>query len=141
MKKYYTRVCNFYYGNISKNLVKKKKTIPLNGDLKISFDHIEILSRKSVKKIHIKDIKKLPKNLIEQINLTKNLFVIEEHVAQGGIGSQISLVLIKNNISVKRFTHLFATSHHYDKSGSQTYLRKKCGIDLNNVMSRLQFQS
>ena len=83
----------------------------------------------------------LPKILIEQINLTKNLFVIEEHVAQGGIGSQISLVLIKNNISVKSFTHLFATSHHYDKSGSQTYLRKKCGIDLNNVMSRLQFQS
>ena len=68
MKKYYTRVCNFYYGNISKNLVKKKKTIPLNGDLNISFDHIEILSRKSVKKINIKDIKKLPKNLITKIN-------------------------------------------------------------------------
>ena len=68
MKKYYTRVCNFYYGNISKNLVKKKKTIPLNGDLNISFDHIEILSRGSTKKIHIKDIKKLPKNLINKIN-------------------------------------------------------------------------
>ena len=79
----------------------------------------------------------MPKILIEQINLTKNLFVIEEHVAQGGIGSQISLVLIKNNISVKSFTHLFAISHHYDKSGSQKYLRKKCGIDLNNVLSRL----
>jgi transketolase len=79
----------------------------------------------------------LPKILIEQINLTQNLFVIEEHVAQGGIGSQISLVLIKSNISVKSFTHLYATSHHYDKSGSQKYLRKKSGIDLNNVLSRL----
>ena len=51
MKKYYTRVCNFYYGNISKKLVKQKKTLPLNGSAEISFDHIEILSRNSKKKI------------------------------------------------------------------------------------------
>ena len=61
MKKYYTRVCNFYYGNISKKLIKQKKTLPLNGNPKISFDHIEILSRNSKKKIHIKDIKNLSK--------------------------------------------------------------------------------
>jgi len=61
MKKYYTRVCNFYYGNTSKKLIKQKKTLPLNGNSKISFDHIEILSRNSKKKIHIKDIKKLSK--------------------------------------------------------------------------------
>jgi len=64
MKKYYTRVCNFYYGNISKNLVKKKKTIPLNGDLNISFDHIEIISRESTKKIHIKTRKVGPLNYL-----------------------------------------------------------------------------
>ena len=61
MKKYYTRVCNFYYGNTSKKLIKQKKTLSLNGNPKISFDHIEILSRNSKKKIHIKDIKKLSK--------------------------------------------------------------------------------
>ena len=61
MKKYYTRVSNFYYGNSSKKLIKQKKTLPLNGNPKISFDHIEILSRNSKKKIHIKDIKKLSK--------------------------------------------------------------------------------
>ena len=61
MKKYYTRVCNFYYGNTSKKLIKQKKTLPLSGNPKISFDHIEILSRNSKKKIHIKDIKKLSK--------------------------------------------------------------------------------
>ena len=61
MKKYYTRVCNFYYGNTSKKLIKQKKTLPLTRNPKISFDHIEILSRNSKKKIHIKDIKKLSK--------------------------------------------------------------------------------
>ena len=61
MKKYYTRVCNFYYGNHAKILIKKKKALPLNGNLKISFDHVEILSRKSNKLVHIKEIKNLPK--------------------------------------------------------------------------------
>ncbi len=50
MRRYYTRACNFYYGNESKLLVNNKKTIPLNGNKKISFDHIEIISRTSKKK-------------------------------------------------------------------------------------------
>ena len=60
MKKYYTRVCNFYYGSHAKSLIKRKKALPLNGNLEISFDHIEILSRKDTKLIHLKEIKKLP---------------------------------------------------------------------------------
>jgi len=68
MKKYYTRVCNFYYGINSQRLINKKKTIPLNGNLKISFDHIEILSRNSNKLIHIKEIKNLPLKLKKKIN-------------------------------------------------------------------------
>ena len=74
MKKYYTRACNFYYGSISKNLVIKNKTLPLNGNLNISFDHVEILSRNSVKKIHIKKIKKLPSFLKKKVN--KDLKII-----------------------------------------------------------------
>ncbi len=68
MKKYYTRACNFYYGNISKKLVKQKKTLPLNGNVEISFDHIEILSRNFKKKIHIKKIKKLSKLIKNKVN-------------------------------------------------------------------------
>jgi len=30
MKKYYTRVCNFYYGINSQRLINKKKSLPLN---------------------------------------------------------------------------------------------------------------
>jgi len=68
MKKYYTRVCNFYYGSFSNNLVKNKKAIPINGNNQISFDHIEVISRKNSKRIHIKDIKKLSKKLKKKIN-------------------------------------------------------------------------
>jgi len=65
MKKYYTRACNFYYGINSKELIKKKKTLPLCGNNEISFDKIEIFSRykgkTSSKIIDIKKIKFLPK--------------------------------------------------------------------------------
>ena len=68
MKKYYTRVCNFYYGKTSINLVKLKKNLPLNGNKEISFNQIKIISRNSKKIISIKEIKKLPKFLKNKIN-------------------------------------------------------------------------
>ena len=63
MKSYYTRACNFYYGGESKQLVNKKKSLPLNGNKDISFDHIEIISRNSKKKIPLNKINSLPKLL------------------------------------------------------------------------------
>ena len=69
MKRYYTRVCNFYYGNQSKILVNKKKTIPLHQIKEISFDHIEIITRKSKRKISISQIKYLPNDLKKKIYL------------------------------------------------------------------------
>ena len=60
MRRYYTRACNFYYGKSSKNLISKKKTLPLNGNKEISFDYIEIISRKSKKKVPINNLARLP---------------------------------------------------------------------------------
>ena len=67
MIRYYTRVCNFYYGTQSKILVSKKKSIPLNQNKEISFDHIEIITRKNKKKISINEIKYLPKKIKSKI--------------------------------------------------------------------------
>ena len=69
MSRYYTRVCNFYYGNHSKKLVNKKKSVPLNGIKEISFDQIEIVTRNSKKKIFVHQIKYLPKSLQNKISL------------------------------------------------------------------------
>ena len=68
MSRYYTRACNFYYGTQSKNFVRKKKTIALNQINEISFDQIEIITRKSKKKIFINEIKNLPSNLKKKVN-------------------------------------------------------------------------
>ena len=46
MRKYYTRPCNFYYGNYARKLIEKKKALSLAGNLNIAFDQIEIFQRK-----------------------------------------------------------------------------------------------
>ncbi len=69
MPRYYTRACNFYYGKTSKALLKKKKTLPLNNNKEISFDHLELISRKSKKKISINKLNSLSKPLKKQIIL------------------------------------------------------------------------
>ena len=68
MTRYYTRVCNFYYGTKSKNLVEKKKSLPLHGIKEISFDQIEIITRKSKKTVLINQINKLSYLLKKKIN-------------------------------------------------------------------------
>ena len=61
MTKYYTRACNFTYN--SKNKIKKSNTVSIGGYKKISFDTIELISRKSKKMIKLENIKKLNKKL------------------------------------------------------------------------------
>ena len=82
MIKYYTRACNFYFGSISRDKVKKKLSIALHGNDLISFDNIEIISRKNKKILHIKEIKDIKDILkkkilfdIKKISKKKNLKV------------------------------------------------------------------
>tara|TARA_Y100000590_G_scaffold140226_1_gene160814 strand:- start:2357 stop:3409 length:1053 start_codon:yes stop_codon:yes gene_type:complete len=74
MEKYYTRACNFYYGQISRKKVRNKTALPLNNNELISFDTLEIISRKNKKKIHIKNVNSLSKKLKKKIK--KDLHII-----------------------------------------------------------------
>jgi dihydropteroate synthase len=73
MLKYYTRPCNFYYGNYAKGLINVKKALPLAGNSNIAFDTVEILERKKkgVTKSNyfsiqeIKNLSKEKKNIIK----------------------------------------------------------------------------
>ena len=67
MSNYYTRACNFYYGSKSAEKVKKKLSLPLHGSKLISFDNIEIISRKSITRINFKKVKKLKSQLRKKI--------------------------------------------------------------------------
>ena len=92
MVKYYTRACNFNYGFSARQLIKKKKALPLCGNKNISFSKIEVFTRNkskilskkiSLKKINslsikqrkkiIKDLKKITrkrKNFLKNVNFS-----------------------------------------------------------------------
>ena len=63
MDKYYTKPCNFYFGKNSISKFKKKESLPLHGNRLVSFDSIEIISRKSSKTLGILEVKLLPKKV------------------------------------------------------------------------------
>ena len=75
MKKYYTRACNFFYGDQAKKLINKKLALPLCGNNTTAFDKIEVFIRnkRNIKSkfIYLKDIKRLSK--IEQSVIKKDL--------------------------------------------------------------------
>ena len=94
MIKYYTRACNFYYGKYSEQLTKHKKTLPLNGDKYISFNKVEIFSRKdkevTSKIIDIQNIKFLNNKIKKKVKLDlrkitskKNFLPSRTHILMG----------------------------------------------------------
>ena len=95
MQKYYTRACNFYYGILSKELVKKKLSLPLCGNKNISFDKIEIFSRnkKTVnsKIVDLKKLKFLPKTIKKKV-----LTDIKKIISKRKIFSQTHIMGILN---------------------------------------------
>jgi len=73
MQNYYTRPCNFYYGNYAKKLVNNKKALPLAANPNIAFDKVEIFQRKKNNKTvsnfySITEIKSFNKNKKMTIN-------------------------------------------------------------------------
>ncbi len=88
MKKYYTRACNFFYGSTSKQLIKKKLTLPLCGDNSISFNQVEIFTKNgkqiSSKIINVNKINNLPLLIKKKIskdikNITSKRLFFKSH--------------------------------------------------------------
>jgi len=67
MRKYYTRPCNFYYGNYARELIEEKKALSLTGRSNIAFDQVEVFHRKKNKllKVSFTQLKK-SNNLIKK---------------------------------------------------------------------------
>ena len=81
------------------------------------------------------DIHTVPDELLEQITKCKTLIIAEEHVAHGGLASEIALLLVKERIVPEMLHHLFAKSHVYDDYGSQNHLRQKSNLTSNALLS------
>jgi len=82
MRKYYTRPCNFYYGNYARKLIEKKKAFSLTGRSNIAFDQVEVFHRKKEQIVEskfysIKEIKQLDKEISRTIEIDLKNITLE----------------------------------------------------------------
>lgn len=63
----------------------------------------------------------------------KKLYVIEEHVAAGGLGMHVALVMARRGIQVSGFIHRYALGYPTGRFGSQAFHRAQCGFDADGV--------
>ena len=143
MKKYYTRACNFYYGNVSKDLIKKKLSLPLCGNNKISFDKIEIITRNkkkissqviNINKINSqnlllrnkikKDIKKITKkrNFFNSIHIMGILNMTPDSFSDGGKFNNAPKAFKKIKLMIKSGATIIDVGGESTRPGSNTVL-------------------
>ena len=124
MIKYYTRACNFYYGSISKEKIKRKLSLPLNGNNLISFDTIEIITRNYKKRIHIRKIKdqnyKIKKKINEDIKL-----IIEKKKFKGLNFLNFPILMGVINLTPDSFSDGGKYNKEYSGFRHASYLIKK----------------
>lgn len=79
----------------------------------------------------------LPQELVFEIQNQK-LCILEEHVAQGGIGQMISYLILQKNIALKSFSRLHAQGYISGFYGSQNFHRKESCLTANRVMQEFK---
>ncbi len=70
----------------------------------------------------------LPANLLDSVKKTGKVLVVEEHVSRGGLGENLSLLLLERSVGCK-LAHRSACGYPDGLYGSQSYHQKKSGLD------------
>jgi len=78
-----------------------------------------------------------PDAFLQQLRSNRRLVVAEEHVATGGLASQLGLWMLENAVSLDGFRHLCARNTFPEGYGSQQYLRRIAGIDPESLRACL----
>lgn len=82
--------------------------------------------------------KDIPKELIEEINKSKEVYVIEEHIKNGGLLSHlINNTSLLSSLRINSIKHFYAKDHIYNTYGSQNFLRKKTQLDFESILKTL----
>lgn len=83
-------------------------------------------------------ILKLEPEFLNVLSQAKNILVLEEHVARGGLGEHLAWHLMQKGISGPKLIHQYAQGYPNGLYGSQHYHQKISGLTLENVQSLFQ---
>ena len=165
MRKYYTRPCNFYYGNYAKKLIKIKKALPLAGNQNIAFDQLEIFQRKrlgvvksNIYSIHsIKNLSKKIKSIINtdlkkiiskrkdicgikfnNPNIMGVLNITPDSFSDGGLFFEDKKAYDQANLMIKNGAKIIDIGGESTRPGSQVVNAKEEWSRIKNLIIKLR---
>lgn len=109
---------------------------PLAGVAWKALGDLPISSRPSLWAVSEFNEASIPDRFWMQIN-RHPLYVLEEHVAQGGLGMHIGLGLARRGAACQSFTHRHALGYPTGRFGSQEFHRVQCGLDEQALRSMI----
>jgi transketolase len=110
-------------------------TGPLAGGLVAASLRLAESCRPSLWLVSELPINGVPAEFVGDLDRSGHLIVVEEHVAQGGLGQMIGHYLLSHGIAVPRFTHHCAKGYVSGLYGSQKFHRKECGLDAESILA------
>ena len=124
-----------YYGASSEN-ADPRLTVIIQGPVANNF--FDALNNEEAKdKIQVFVLNRtplvLPEELENSVRISKNVLTIEEHVATGGLGSSLSLLLNENSVPIEKFVSLNAKGYPSGLYGSQSFHQMESGLDEKNI--------
>jgi len=114
----------FSYGPIINDILRVAKDIE-----KESYGNVKLVSCHTIKPLD-------DKNIISCLEGNSPVIVIEEHVASGGLGSSIALILKRNSIE-NRFFHLHLADSYPDVCGDRMHLLELNGLSVSCIKKTL----
>ncbi len=80
----------------------------------------------------------VPDEFLQDLERSGHLFVVEEHVAHGGVGQMLPHYLLANGLNFRKLSHKYALGYASSLYGSQSFHRKECGLDPAGIISELE---
>jgi transketolase len=82
-------------------------------------------------------VRHVPAEFLDDVRRLQRLLVVEEHVAQGGLGQMLATRLLELNQAPSRFRIRGALGYRSGRYGSQKFHRQECGLDPAAVLGAL----
>jgi len=109
---------------------------PIAGVAWQALADLDIDSRPSVWAVCEFNDSEIPSKFLDQI-AGHPLYVLEEHVAQGGLGMNLTLSLAARGLAPGSFVHRPALGYPTGRFGSQAFHRGQCGLDAVSIRAMI----
>jgi len=106
---------------------------PLAGVCWQALDSLDPKDRPALWAVTALPLDNIPVEFLRAVASGKTLAVMEEHIAEGGLGMQLVYALSRRGIGIKGFLHRHALGYPSGRYGSQKFHRQECGLDEEGV--------